>query len=335
LFEFKKMIAGIDISYESIKAVCVEHRGRKKRVTGMVEIPLSAPIIESDHIKDKEGIAELIKKGLSQAKPHPIKAKFAVIEIPDFLVFSKTLQLPKMREDELKTAALNQAAQYIPVSLVDVNVDSQILIAHPDEPVVDVLVLATPKALVEEYLQVFNLVGLEIMSIETKALATSRAVAPSKNHQGDLILEIGSTGSRITIAEEGNVRFVLTTNIGGDQIIQSMLPEPLDHDHFIEAKYKQGLSINPEAGRVVVGKISEEIIKAIRYHQTRDYRASQITKIQLCGSSALIPELAVEIQKQVNIRTELAKFSVDHLPEGFSQKYTVSLGLALYKEGPL
>jgi len=327
-----KKIVGIDIGLESIKIVCVEQRGRNNNVIGFNNLPLDGPIIESDHIKDKNKIAALIKKGFSEAKPHSINAKLGTAVMPEFLVFSKTIQLPKMKEEELKSAALNQASQYIPVSIDDVNIDSQPLIIHPDEPIVDMLVVATPKALVNEYLEMFKLVGLNMLAFETKALSVVRSVILPTDKSGILILEIGTVSSRISIVDSRQIRFVSTINAGGDQIIHQACGETATREEFLSAKYKVGLSTNPEATNMVIDKIVEDIVKAVRYHQNRDYKASHVSEIRLCGSGALIPGITSVLESKIKIKTVLAQFPIKSQIKDLDQRYATALGLAMYRE---
>lgn len=333
MFGLSKQIVGLDIGFESIKVVCVEKSGKNRKVVGFNEIPLPEPIIESDHIKDKSKIAELIKKGFAASQPQAIKARFGVADIPEFLVFSKTIQLPKMEESELKAAALNQASQYIPVAISDVNIDSQVLIAHPDEPVVDVLVVATPKALINEYLEMFKLVGLEMLAFETKALAAVRSIVAPTDTAGILILEIGTVTSRISIVDNRSIRFVSTINTGGDQIIRQLVSDVNNRQEFLEVKYKTGLKIKNDSAEMIVDKIVEDLVKAIRYHQNRDYKAARIAEIRVCGSGALIPNICQTIQEKIKIKTVPGAYVLPNLPKGFDQRYVIALGLALYKEG--
>lgn len=331
MFSISKEIIGIDIGFESIKIVATRHTGLKRQVLGMIDIPIDEPVIESDKIKDKSKIAELIKKGLTVAKPHAIRGKQAVTVMPEFLVFSKTIQLPKMEEAELKAAARNQSQQYIPVSLDDVNLDSQVLITHPDEPLVDVLVVATPKVLVSEYLETFRLAGLEILAIETKSIATTRSVIGPADNGGVLILEIGSSNSRISLVDNKQIRFVSTVNIGGDQLIRPLVSGELSREDFKKAKYEVGIPKDISGAAVPLAKLAEDITQAIRYHQNRDYKASRIEQIRLCGHGSLIPGLKEALENEIKIKTVLATFNVDNLPKELDQRYAVSLGLSMYE----
>lgn len=327
---FERSLVGIDIGFESIKIVAVKHRRKNPEVVGYVEIPLSGPIIESDHIKDKQAIADQIKKGLKSAIPHSISTRLATTVMPEFLVFSKTLQLPKVEnEKEMKMATLSQASKYIPVSMTDVNIDSEILITHPDEPVTDVLIAATPKALVDDYIDMFNMAGLSIVAIETKTIAASRAVVPPNSNLGLLILEIGTVSSRISIVDKGKIRFVLTINTGGDQVIRQIADSGLSKQDFLKHKYQQGIKDQISTAQPIIQKIVDDLVKAIRYHQTRDYKASRISKILLCGSGGLIPGMAKAIEDLIKIEVEAARFYLNKIPTGLDQRYSVALGLAL------
>lgn len=329
---FSEGICGLDIGFESIKAVATRSSGGRFVVTGYHETPLDKPIIESDKISDKDKVAQLIRSTLSSALPHSIRTNRVTTVMPEFLVFSKTIQLPKMdNEKELKSAAISQMSQFLPIPLSDLNIDAQVLTSNAKQSLIDVLVAATPKAVVAEYVELFRLAGLEIVAVETKAIAATRAVVAKSDLGGLIILEIGTVNSRLAIVDRQIVRFVATINVGGNQLIRHLIQASTTQKDFLKAKYQTGIKGQEALVESELEKIRDGLVSAIRYHQSRDYEANRISEIRVCGSGALIPGICPAIQKQINIKTNPAKYFIINPPTGLDQRYTVALGLALIK----
>jgi len=200
-------VFGLDIGYETLKLCEVKKHGKSVQVVGISEVPITERILERDRIKDKATTANLIKEARLKAKPGQIKAKRIVSTLPETFVFSKTIQVPKMPEKELRFAIPNEAAQYLPIPVEEVYIDYQILITHPDEALIDVLIAAAPKRLVDDYVEMAKMAGLELYALETKSIADGRAIINEKKQKDSVvILHIGTEVSRISIWDKGNNR---------------------------------------------------------------------------------------------------------------------------------
>jgi len=88
-----------------------------------------------------------------------LKAKDIVFSLPEEKVFLKVIKMPKMTVEELREATVFEVENYIPISVEDVYLDFTIL----DQGVLDqkILIAASPKKVVKNYLSLFEKCGLK------------------------------------------------------------------------------------------------------------------------------------------------------------------------------
>jgi type IV pilus assembly protein PilM len=310
-------VFGLDIGFETLRLVELKKSGGIY-LRGACDFSITQRILEKDRFRDKAATAEIIKKACREAKPHPITAKKIVTALPETFVFSKTIQMPKMTDNEYEEAIAAEASQYLPIPTEEVYLDYQILIVHPDEPFIDILLVAAPKRLVDDYAEVAKMAGCELAALETKPLAVGRAIIPPKNNQGLMIIEIGTEISRISIWDNGKIRLTTTVGVGKNQIAASF------------GANGNNLANEPKSGITAetLSPIIDEISAAIRYHQNRDYQPKPIEKILLCGSGTNSPGIDKTIETASKIKTEIVAPKLsgrDQLDTGFITAYGLAL----------
>lgn len=323
-FNNSNAVFGLDIGFETIKLCQIKKHGKSVSIVGVTDIPITERILDKDRIKNKPAIANIIKEACRKAKPHPITAKNIVSALPETFVFSKTIRLPKMSEKELKTAVPNEVAEYLPIPLANVYIDFQVLISHPDEPQIDVLIAAAPKRLVDDYVEMAKMADMELVALETKPIAVGRALISEKSKTGIAVAHIGTELTRISIWDKGKICLVTTASVGKNQIMEffkTIVPTADDIGKIDIDK----LSNEPNHP---IAQISEALIEAIRYHQNRGYMPSKIEQIEICGSAATIKNLDIYLEKNVKIKSAIANpvFTVrNKVPPGL----ITAFGLAL------
>ncbi|OQA04435.1 MAG: Competence protein A [bacterium ADurb.Bin400] len=314
-----KGIFGLDIGFETMKLVELRKENGKNRLLGASNYALTKRILEKDKFQDKAATAEMIKKACLAAKPNPITAKKIVSALPETFVFSKTIQMPKMSPKEYEQALPMEAAQYIPIPIEEMYLDHQVLMEHANEPLVDLLLVATPKQLVDDYVEVAQMAGCELVALETKPLAAGRALLSKKEPRGSLILEIGTVVSRISVWNRNNIMLTTTVSVGKNTILPTI---------------KEGedqLFGHSSSQQEVVEPIVEEVTNVIRYHQNRYYSPKPIERILLCGSGACFKGIDKYFEKSAGIKTNIAQLEVV-TKDRLDPEFVTSFGLALRDE---
>lgn len=322
----KNSIFGLDIGFETIKLVQIEKRNKGHFLIGAVSIPLTERILEKDHFRNKADAANLIKNAMHKADPYNISAAKIVSALPEAFVFSKTIKLPKMSASEYEEAIPNEAAQYMPIPIEDAYFDYQILISRPDSADVDILVVASPKKLVDDYVELAKLAGLELAALETKSLAIGRAILGHNNADGIAIIHIGTEFSRISVWDNNKIRLSSTVSSGKNQLFESI--GHIDGNQRDKPKITEE---NEENIIPIIKKITTEVTNAIKYHQTRDYKPKPVGKTILCGSGALIEGIDDLISKEIKLPVSIARHKFINHPD-LGPEFTAACGLALRDE---
>lgn len=324
LFGYTNKTFGLDIGFETLKLCQVSRVSNKGiEIWGNIEFPITEPILDRDRIKDKAAAANIIKEACRKAKPHPINATSIVSALPETFVFSKTIQVPKMALSELSHAVPNEAAQYLPIPITEVYLDFQIMMTRPDEPLIDVLVAAAPKQLVDDYVEMSKMANLELVGLETKPIATGRAVIKDQT-KSIAVVHIGTELTRIAIWDKANIRLVTTAATGKNQILQNISGTNPKIHTLQDLDFQQDESIFALAFDTII----DEVLDAIRYHQNRSYKPTPITEIQICGSVASIKGIDEYFGKMAKIKSTISQPKIINL-KSLEPQFIPALGLAL------
>jgi len=179
LFKIKEPAFGLDISQYTLRAIELRRNFFNKIIVhSYSEESLAQGIIENDFVADEEKLIIAIKNLLKNAKYHPIKSKRVAISLPESQTYTKVLSFPKMSYNELKNAVMWQIESNIPFKLDEIYFDWKVIYSfkESDEDHIDVLISASPKRLVDQYLNIIKKIGLIPVVFEPESFAICRCV---------------------------------------------------------------------------------------------------------------------------------------------------------------
>lgn len=333
-------VFGLDLGTNSIKAVELKPVRDKYQLLhfGLAPMPAS---LQSEAETDQQAIAAAIKKLLAQSG---IKLATPVLALPEAQVFSRVIEMAPLSEAELKSAIRWEAEQYVPIPLDEASLDYQIV-----KPVVkkedkmEVFLIAAPKNLINRYLKILKLAGLQPAALETELVAISRALvnADNGNH---LIISIGSQSSDLAIIHDQQIVYTRSISTGG-QALGRAVAKALNLDLAQAEEYKKsyGLLEDKLEGKVraalkpVFDTIIEEIKKAVLFYQEKS--GVKLTNAILAGGTIKLPEavsyLASALDLEVAVGDPMKSLVFDQKQVNFSLDdgplYTTAIGLAMKK----
>lgn len=167
---------GLDISDLSLKIVKLKKKGKFFSLSSFGETEIKPGIISGGEIKDGKALSKMISLALKNVSGEKLKTKYVVASLPEEKSFLQVIQLPRMKEEELKKAVYFEAENYVPLPIDRVYLDSQIvppLTNHLDH--LDVLIAALPKKTVDPYLSSLKEAGLQPIFFEIESQAIARA----------------------------------------------------------------------------------------------------------------------------------------------------------------
>ena len=196
------MPLGIDIGSKTIKIVELKNVNGKFALKGAAVVGVKEASIERMQEETEfVALANIIKTTLKNAK---IGSKEVNISLPESAAFTRNIKFPPLTDAEIASAVKWQAEEIIPIPLKDVVFQHIILDRNENTqpPEVSVLVVAAPKTLVEKYIKIMTLAGLEVVGIETELLALCRCL--SVPAQTVVIVDLGARSTDIAIAKNTN-----------------------------------------------------------------------------------------------------------------------------------
>jgi len=331
---------GLDIGATSIKAVSLvrQKNGFLLDASFIMPAPLKG-ILAASPIDEHE-TAEAIKKVVNSAK---ITAKNVNIALPDNKVYTNVVEMPNLSNKELSNALQWEAEQYIPIPLNEAVVQHQILERREDTtpPEVLVLLVATPRSLVEVYQRLTQLAGLTLIAVETELMALVRSLAPVD--ATSLIVDFGARSTNIAIANKGELSFSRSISTAGEAFTRAVAQSlGIDQTQAEEYKRTYGLSQSKLEGKVkksldaVFRMVIDEIRKAIQYYQGEE-KGEVPRSLILSGGTAGMPEIVSSLSKELGLEVVIgnpfSKVTVD--PEaakslsGYAPLYSIAVGLAM------
>lgn len=335
---------GLDLGSASIKVVeltKIGHNKFKLLKSGSIAAPLANLL--SDSSIDQEAAAQAIKKLIKDSK---ITNQEVRVALPESQVFTFIIETPSLSERELASAIQWEAEQYIPLPLEEVVLDWKILVQGKNASEKNqVLLVGSPKKVVEKYQNILDLAGLSPIVLETELIAASRVLLSSVPQLKSLmIVNMGAETTDFSIIHEGMLLFTRsfsTSGIAFTRAIKQTLQ--LTESQAEEYKKTYGIEEDKLEGKItktlqpLLELIVNELRKGIGFFGEK-YPEQKIEAILLSGGSSLLPGLVPYFARELEIETQIGNpFSFIEIdsknPPPFnlaeSTIYTVAVGLAL------
>lgn len=300
---------GLDLSDLSLKIANLKKTKKGLRLVSYGEWQIPQGLIVQGEIKNEDEVAAIIKNAVHSLKLPP----FAAASLPEEKAFLQVIQLPKLKQEEIKGAATFEAENYIPFP-----VDTVYLDAREVSPIknsldhMDVLLAAHPKQIVDSYLSCLTKAGLVPKVLEIESLATARALVEKETSDFPiLLLDLGATRTGFAVFAGKSLRFTASIPFTGTQQ-EELVPQIRKYMGYYESH-------------------------AIHQHLTHEEK--NVRQVLLAGGQANIAGLKEFLQKELEKPVSLGNPWVNIFeqnpaelpPMPFSQslQYATALGLAL------
>lgn len=301
-----KPIFGLDVGHGSLKVMQVEKApgpeaggmNMTARIIGygVAEFDATAALNNGVIVKP-EIIAESLYKLFNGQLIGAINTRRVAIAIPTYRSFSRSMQLPKLSARELNDAVRLEAEQYVPMPLDSLYLDYERTRTGKD--VDDLLAIAVPKSIVDSYLVLARMVGLDVMLVETTMAAASRLFAHYKYSDiTSVIIDFGSLSADISVFNK-SMLVTGTVQAGGlvfTNNIKDGLGVTLAEAGIIKTRY--GLGVSKKQKEIAAAldptlkQLTKEIRRMIRYHEEHYGTEKPIEQVIMLGGGANMPGLS-------------------------------------------
>jgi len=346
LFAKKDSLVGLDIGSRSVKVAEIvdSKNGPKLKRFGLADLPAGA--IEDGAISDPATAAETIRQLFKSSK---IGETNVAVSIGGYSVIVKKINVQTMAEEQLQETIHFEAEQYIPFDISDVNLDFQILGENENNPSqMSVFLVAAKKEMVNDYINVVTLAGLNpcIVDVEAFALQNIFEVNYDITNENVALIDIGASKTSLNILKGNSSVFMRDVALGCLQVnqkIMSLLDCSYDQAELLKFGESSNKMSADELKQITTSVVTDwctEIRRALDFFYT-NYPEDPIKQILLSGGGAHIAEfrklLAAESSAQVetlnpfkNIVMDEKTFEPDFIRQ-IAPQAAIAMGLALRK----
>jgi len=342
----KTSYLGIDFGSGGIKLVELMNEKGRARLLTYAFLERTATEMSQKYLDDPAGTAELLKQMMKKGK---VTTRRAISALPISSVFSSIISIQKSpKKEEMEEAVRTQAKKLIPLPLEEMTVDWKPIstsVENKDEKFVQVLLTGAAKTLIKKYVDIFNQAGLELLSLETEALALIRSLI-GRDRSATLLLDVGSVRTNIIVVE-GGAPYVsrsvaqgglsITKEVGAALGVQVDQAENMKKDAGAMSQLGAGAGFSKVFEKVFAPILTELNYSMNLFLGQQNNAGKRIEKIVLTGGGALLPNLAEYLGSALNMRVYIGDpwarvvypESLKPVLDQIGPRYGVSVGLAM------
>ena len=348
LFSAPKFLAmpaiGLDISMDAIRFIELDRKGDQLVVSRFASRQFPTGMITEGRSGDKKKLQDVIG-----ALAHEYKLGFANISLPEEQAYLANIQVPRVPIAELHDAIELRLEEHVPISGPDAIFDYVVVgeAGNHRRDVIDVVVSVMPRAIIDEYLEIFHGTGVTPKAFELESQAMARSIIPRGDNGTFLVVDIGKKMTDIFVAANGVVQFSASLDVGGHNFTQAIEKGmKISYEEAEVMKVKHGLvggGADGDLRAVLAPMISDfrtRLMRHYMYWQTHhgEKVGGNIESIYLTGGGANLKGIAEYLAMGVDVQVKIANPWVNvcsferYIPPlamRQSHGYSAAIGLAL------
>jgi len=293
---------GLDIGSSSIRAVEVRRAKDEYSLSNFGQIPLAPGTVVGGVVRDSAAVIAALKQLWAACKFGTRHVSIGVTS-PQLVV--REMSVSNLPPKEMRQALPFQVKDALPLA-----VERSLLDFYPVEepggnPTVRGLLIAMPKDAVMTAVDCADKAGLHVDAVDLASFALLRA-ASRLDAQVEAIVDIGAQVTSVVVHADGEPLIVRTVPRGGIEITESIatrLGIPPAEAEALKCRFGlhgDGSPATAEAASEAVRPLASELRSSFTYLASGE-RQKQVTRVALCGGSALMPGLAEHLQGQLGI----------------------------------
>ena len=307
IFGKKDHLVGLDIGAALVKVAELKttKKGSALHKFGIAKVPDG--MIQEGRIADMEGVAEIIRSLFQSQK---IKEKNVALSTGGHSVVIKTISTSKVPDEELHRNIRAEAEQYIPYDIDDVNIDYQILgDSEYSVEQMNVLLVAVRQDLVDEYVELIHMAGLNpvIIDVDAFALQNVYEILPDVDHERiTLLLDVGASKTSLNILQNNNSMMMRDMTNGCDQLVAVVCERlEIDREKALQiimgevdsSEFEQALG---DLYEMVVGNWCSDICEVVYTFESSPGNAG-VENIVISGGGGFIDLLAEKLNSELKV----------------------------------
>lgn len=303
-----KPLFGLDIGHNTVRVMQLEPGRKLPQLKGYGSVTFDPTAIVDGVIVKPELIAKPALNMFKKSLVGDIGTNRAAVSLPASHAFTRAMHLPKVSPDDIAEAVQTEAEQYIPGHAENLYLDYVTL--REDQDGVEVFIVAMPKKIVDSYLVLTRMMGLEAVLFDTSIGASARLFGiDPQSSTPSLLIDFGTGSTDITVFNRGLV-VLGTVGFGGNEITEAISRKlHVTPSEALVLKSRYGLAASPAQEQIAAAVepsldlLRKEIRRVIRYYEQRYTKDPPIGQIVTMGGGANMPGLAEYLTDQLRLPT--------------------------------
>ncbi len=291
----------IDIGSQSVKVAQVQQgRGGVRSIRCAQE-----RLPENFRWDAPDGVSVLAAAVRSAMAKAGIRARAAVMSLPRRHVTARIASFPPADKAQLRRVVEYDLADHLPFPVEQVVMDLQSLGTSREEPgLVDVLVVAAQRELIQRYLDVAKAAGLKLAALTIDSLALHDLTTRLGSGPPGLTVavSIGHRSATINISQGGRLWLTRSAPLGGQQLTAAIQEDlGITAEEAEEKKISEGIASGPDG---VPGPRVQTWLDNLCGELTRSalsFGQAAVSRILLFGAGAHVPGLAEAIAREMGV----------------------------------
>lgn len=344
-----KKVLSIQTGIWWTKVALIEYGVKHPQVYDVFTFRTPEHAIEDGYIRERESLANQLRAELSKRK---ISERKVVFSINSAKVVAREVTIPKVKERQLKSVALEQARENFPMDITSYTISyaKMGMIEGDPKQQMKLLLLAVPDNLLTNYVSFAELCGLEIETFEYMGNCAMQFIA--KNYIEDaVIVQLEERSTIVSVVKDNKLVFQRVAPHGYDTTLAVAIDHPvlgiredqdafeflcnnnITRDRIKPEMFSDSVIVDPEERVAAVQQAYEALKESMDYHvrivvsalefYQNQYKTPLRGTLHLIGDGMRIQGMARYFDTKINIEVEKG----DYLSLVKMDKKTAGTGL--------
>ena len=232
-------VLSIEIGSTLTEIVEMDYKVRNPRIYKSLMLSTPEGVMDDGMLYGFENYAQALSKML---KAKGFKAKRAIFSVSSNRIASREVEIPFLKENQIRDFVLANASDYFPVNIADYSISYTVLEKLQNEEGAKALrvnALAMPSEMLESYKEFAKAAGLELEAIDYDGNALYQAVKKECSVGSQIVIKIDEKSSIVTVMKDGVQSLTRTVPYGIGEAVDTII---YSHIYSDNTTYSEAVS---------------------------------------------------------------------------------------------
>lgn len=214
-------VISIEIGQALTKICVMNYKGKNPRVQKSVTIETPQGVISDGTLNPRESFVQLLRDTFDNNR---IREKRLVFTVASNKIASREVTIPYVKDNKIAEVLRANAEEYFPVDLTDYRIAHTKLatIGQGKERAHKVLVMAVPQTLLEGYMDVARMLGMEIVAIDYMGNSLLQATKKSCSDGTNMVVKIDGYSTMLMVISDGVMSSFRSIPYGVNDVVKAV-----------------------------------------------------------------------------------------------------------------